>query len=238
MAGARLSGAVFEPKSLPELPGIAAAKDLEWLTYHANPVALVQPRKQFQDGGFREQERKLTYAVKRREAELSGTGWMWFNKVLFDWTCHYGMSPARPLLFGFRIWLVCSLIYRGSIQLPGKAGLYLIHRKRIYETSKPPPPDKIAVGRTAKCRFLSWTPLRWPCHEFVLLIIAMFFSLMSAFNIGFREINFGRWLRLIIPKEFDIKAEGWPRFVAGIQSLISVYLIALWVLAYFGRPFG
>jgi hypothetical protein len=61
----------------------------------------------------------------------------------------------------------------------------------------------------------------------------MFFSLMSAFNIGFRDINFGRWLRLL-----DIKAVGWARVVAGWKSLISVYLIAMWVLTYFGRPFG
>ena len=61
--------------------------------------------------------------------------------------------------------------------------------------------------------------------------------LMSAFNIGFREINFGRWLRLLPRTEYDLKAKGWARSVAGFQSLISVYLIALWVLTYFGRPF-
>jgi len=66
----------------------------------------------------------------------------------------------------------------------------------------------------------------------------MFFSLMSAFNIGFRDINFGRWLRLLTRHEFDIKAVGWARVIAGWQSLISVFLIALWVLTYFGRPFG
>ena len=65
----------------------------------------------------------------------------------------------------------------------------------------------------------------------------MFFSLMSAFNIGFRDINFGRWLRLLTRQEFDIKAVGWARVIAGWQSLISVYLIALWALTYFGRPF-
>jgi hypothetical protein len=29
-----------------------------------------------------------------------------------------------------------------------------------------------------------------------------------------------------------------PRFVSGFQSLLSVYLLALWALTYFGRPFG
>jgi len=70
------------------------------------------------------------------------------------------------------------------------------------------------------------------------LRICMFFSLMSAFNIGFRDINFGRWLRLLTRQEFDIKAVGWARVVAGWQSLISVFLLALWILTYFGRPFG
>jgi len=65
----------------------------------------------------------------------------------------------------------------------------------------------------------------------------MFFSLMTAFNIGFRDINFGRGLRLLTRQEFDIKPSGWARVIAGSQSLISVYLLALWVLTYFGSPF-
>ena len=59
---------------------------------------------------------------------------------------------------------------------------------------------------------------------------------MSAFNIAFRDINFGHWLRLLTRQEFDIKAVGWARVIAGLRSLTSVYLIALWVLTYFGPP--
>ena len=67
---------------------------------------------------------------------------------------------------------------------------------------------------------------------------ALFFNRMSAFNIGFRDINFGRWLRMLTRREYDLKAVGWARTVSGFQSLLSVYLIALWVLTCFGRPFG
>ncbi|KKK50934.1 hypothetical protein LCGC14_3120060, partial [marine sediment metagenome] len=42
-------------------------------------------------------------------------------------------------------------------------------------------------------------------------------SLMSTFNIGFRELNFGRWIRMLQPREFDIKAHGTPRIVSGVQ---------------------
>jgi hypothetical protein len=79
-----------------------------------------------------------------------------------------------------------------------------------------------------------WIPamqLVW--REWQMLFWALFFALMTAFNIEFRDINFGRWLRLLTGSEYDRKAKGWARTVAGRQSLFSVYLIALWVLTYF-----
>jgi len=120
LSEARLDRALFEPRSLPELRGIATAQNLELLTYAETPDALV--RKQFENGGFRDQERKITYALKRREAELAcqkcrsrklseehearaivlpsdsvlaNCGSFILNRVFFDWTCQYGMSPGR-----------------------------------------------------------------------------------------------------------------------------------------------
>lgn len=43
---------------------------------------------------------------------------------------------------------------------------------------------------------------------------------------------------MLTKHECNLKAVGWARRVSGFQSLLSVYLIALWVLSYFGRPFG
>jgi hypothetical protein len=54
----------------------------------------------------------------------------------------------------------------------------------------------------------------------------------------FRDINFGRWLRLLTKREYDLKEASWARTVSGFHSLLIVYLIALWVLTYFGMPFG
>jgi hypothetical protein len=59
----------------------------------------------------------------------------------------------------------------------------------------------------------------------------------SAFHIGWRELNVGAWISRIQPKEYEMRATGWVRVAAGLQSLLSVYLIALWTLTYFGRPF-
>ena len=64
-----------------------------------------------------------------------------------------------------------------------------------------------------------------------------YFSLLTAFHIGWRELNVGNWIARIQPREFTLRATGWVRVVSGVQSLISVYLLALAVLTYFGRPF-
>jgi hypothetical protein len=233
--------AKFEPDSLPALRGISLAHNLELLTYNYNPAALAQLRKQFEDVGLREQERKITYALKRQEAKLAWAQGNFasfiFNEVFFDSTSQYGMSPGRPLILGVVLWFLCSLLYFVCMHTPGEAGLYRVYGKGILNSpSIQQRVEKISSRRTTRLRSSRWLVqvFRRECR---LLRTSMFFSLMSAFNIGFRDINFGRWLRLLTRQEFDIKALGWARVIAGWQSLISVYLIALWVLTYFGRPF-
>src|SRR5260370_5211315 len=83
---ADLQGTIFEPKSNPEIRSIAVTNHLELITYGNNPDALVQLRKQFQENGFRTQERKITYALSRRKAERDGPAERWFETVAFDWT--------------------------------------------------------------------------------------------------------------------------------------------------------
>jgi hypothetical protein len=72
---------------------------------------------------------------------------------------------------------------------------------------------------------------------FSLLSLGLYFSFLSAFSLGWRELNVGTWIARMQPREYVLRATGWVRTVAGIQSLLSVYLLALWVLTYFGRPF-
>ena len=66
---------------------------------------------------------------------------------------------------------------------------------------------------------------------------ALFFSVLSAFHIGWKELSVGSWIARLNPSEYTLKATGWVRTVFQRSSLISVYLLALAVLTYFGRPF-
>jgi hypothetical protein len=232
---AEMQNAIYEPKSSPDIRNIGGAKYLELLTYDDNPDALVQLRKQFQEGGFRSQERKITYALSRRKAELDGFVERWFQRVAFDLTCQYGMNPGRALQIWLALLLFCWLVYAVFIHIPGESGIYRL-QKAGGPTAKEESEEQIRP-RTISSRPLWRYPLQLIYQELRVFFWAGFFSLMSAFNIGFRDINFGRWLRLLPKTEYDLKAKGWARTVAGFQSLISVYLIALWVLTYFGRPF-
>jgi uncharacterized protein YjbI with pentapeptide repeats len=268
MSQARVERAIFEPSSLPQVRGIASASRLEHLSYFTNPDALAQLAKQFQDGGFRTQERQIVYAIKRRQAELlsySCLGWKqdepyeelkkWydsaisdciaygFNVVFFDLSCQYGMTPGRPLVLVVALWLFSAILYCIFMNHNGRSGIYVVgfrlggggtNRQGLQLRLRP------IARRTLKAHRSKYNllfPFRWLWQEWRVVRIALYFSLMAAFNIGFREIDFGKWLRMLSKREYDLKAVGWVRTISGLQSLFSVYLIALWVLTYFGRPF-
>jgi len=272
-ADARFDGTIFEPASIPaDIRSLATLIGLDEVTYGTNPDALVQLRKQFRDADFEEQERRITYAIKRRQAELLLAACsaanvsaivnciaFAFNRIFFDITCQYGMTPSRLLMAALVVWLICSAIYYLFIRFRRRGSLYLVPFVQVVGR------EKLTIRSIQQMRRRridsrnlierikgSWTNRgtrwravavlaavrRWMRQELALLRAALFFSAMSAFNIGFRDINFGRWIRLLTAREYDIKAKGPVRIIAGFQSLISLYLVALWFLTYFGRPFG
>jgi hypothetical protein len=145
------------------------------------------------------------------------------------------MNPGRPVILAFAVWLFCSFFYSVFMHLRGRSGIYFVAKSMRREK------EVVRRARIKPLRIMASSKWKYALYllrrEWHLFCAAMFFSAMSAFNIGFRDINFGRWLRLLTKREYDVKAFGWTRVVAGFQSLISVYFIALWVLTYFGRPF-
>jgi hypothetical protein len=172
--------------------------------------------------------------TENKKNKLQGR-WFWYllDRVLFDWTCQYGMDYGRPLVFASYLWFICTAIYLFIIIFGKRAAI-------VKEYKKSPGKDKQLTLDTsdlsAKSNKLEVILLVvW--REMKLLGWAMFFSLMSAFNIGFRDFNFGRWLRMLLPQELDLRPVGFARTVSGVQALLSVYLFALFLLTYFGRPF-
>lgn len=239
LENAYLKGSRFEPDSLPAVENIAYAINLNQLIYRKNPTALILLKKLLQDAGFREQARMVNTSYRRALTRHNQSVIGNMETVFFDYTCEYGSNNTRLLWILNYILICCTFLYWSALHISkGHSGLYLLYsgkevnigneRIRIHKISY-----RLSLhskGFVAIVLFIR--------SEYKALETAFFFSLMSAFNIGFREINFGRWIRLLQCQEFDLKANGWPRFVSGLQSLLSVYLVALWLLSQFGDFFN
>ena len=221
MRFAILDFAVFHPASVPLGKDIVGAKDLETLRFE-RPHAMVQLREAFKVGGFRQEERLITCMIKRNEQMKAGFVEETLLFILFDLTCAYGASPARPLKILAVLIPVFAMLYFFGLRAKGDGGIWKVWpedrvRKDIGDEDEP--------ERLTPTNHLgdSW--------------LVLFFSLLSAFHVGWRELNVGNWLLRIHRGEYTLRATGWVKSVSGVQSLISVYLLALSVLTYFGRPF-
>lgn len=226
---AELGGVIFEPKagSLPDIAAISSAKNLSKLRYEDSPHALVELRESFKKAGLLAQERKITYAIKHASRKALWKRGVWgkfeslFNLIFFERTCLYGMKPGRPLIL--MLMIICFLTIPYTIALmwpPEKDGIWQIwFSDRVRKHLGSDEPIRLHLGflRAVKAGF--------------------FFSILSAFSIGFREINVRTWIVRLQRQEYILRATGWVRTLAGLQSLISVYLMSLWILTYFGRLF-
>jgi hypothetical protein len=187
-----------------------------------------------QKAGLRDLEREATFAIERGETEHSLENWKEnpagaaegiFRYVAFDLTTRYGMRPSRALLLIAALWLLLIPIYARPIwqmKRPPTAGsIYRIWPKDRVGVQEPTLDTQEQLHRHG------WAAIGWSAY----------FSLLSAFQVGYREFSVGSWLSRAQPRDFALQATGWVRTVSGIQSLLSVYLLAMWLLTYFGRPF-
>ena len=206
LAEADLSCALYEPKSGgPEIrgptpAGLATADNLCRLTYHDSPHGLLALRKTLRELGDRDRERMLTFAIRYEERlrdsekarertpltrayektlERKGiekrVGAM-FDYWAFEWTCDYGMSPGRPLLLLFLFMLLFTIPYTVALwRFDENSGIFEVPSKDRDAIAAEPPPHLLGRGRGT--------------HWFKLVRQALWFSVISAFQIGWREIN-------------------------------------------------
>jgi hypothetical protein len=189
-----------------------------------SPHGLVLLRNAFKASGMRQQERQVTYSLMRSNRINEGGLVATLQYALFEVTTKWGMSPGRPLLILVTLIPAFGLLYMIAITHPSRKGAVwrVWDKERVY---KDEPLD------------VSEPPEQLKANGYRALLYGYFFSLLSAFHIGWRELNVGSWIARLNPREYTLRSHGWVRTVSGIQSLISVYLLALAVLTYFGRPF-
>jgi len=190
-----------------------------------NFKAVAELRKVAKNSGLRSEERALTSALYKYRLEAAPPFERILVFILLYLPTDYGANPWRSLLL-FAIGIgAFSLYYIGVIIRQGKDkdGREGIHKIWLPERVR----EDLGENEPTRLTIRGW----------VVLWVGFYFSVLSAFNIGWRELNVGNWIARIQRREYIYRATGWTRTVSGIQSLLSVYLLALWALTYFGRPF-
>jgi uncharacterized protein YjbI with pentapeptide repeats len=258
---ADLSEVTWEAHGKPDLAMLARNEHLETLRFDNSEIGLVELRKAFMEAGIRGAERKVNYALQRARTDhlwndgLEGrnpTVWdrlarneVGFRKVFFDWTCRYGLDPGRALRFIAYLCGLCAIPYAAAMfQRPrvkqnhsdwqvnappdtSQSGIWAIPlEKRVSSGSSDPALVHVDLEKEGWAKGL--------CRA---LTMGLFFSVISAFSTGYKDLDVGRWIERIKRNETTLRGTGWVRVVSGLQSLASFYLLALWLLAYFGRPF-
>jgi hypothetical protein len=165
----------------------------------------------------------VTYAVKHWERINTGGVAGALAYLLFEITSDWGLSPGRPLKLVILLILVFAAPYMAAVVRAAETGSGIW---RVW------PRDRIDGEEGRR------NPRRVRENGYLALAWALYFSLLSAVHLGWRDPGVGGWIARIHPQEYALRATGWVKAVSGVQSLVSLYLIALWALTTFARPFG
>jgi uncharacterized protein YjbI with pentapeptide repeats len=253
LGGANVSGAKFDADldSFPDAGEMAYAKNLSKLNFSDSDAALEKLRTEFKADGLHDQARELTYAIRHSELNAIAkdgsfkhpTWERYTNYYLFEVTSEYGMSPRKiltPLIYliaAFTVAYLVSIVISSHLQNP-HSGIWAVWSKDRIDKSEGSASPLLLTEGFPPSRFSETVVGKW-CRKVKLsaMVLAFYFSVLSALRIGWREFNVGSWLVRIQKREYVLQATGWVRVMSGIQSLISVYLIALFLLTYFSTPF-
>ncbi len=226
-----------DANSLPDIVGISFVDDLEQAKCK-EPDTLSALREEFGKRGRTDREAAVAYAIGRNATFNARFPLNWLRWVALDLTYGYGLKPGRALLWLLGLMVVFTPFYVAAQRRGGaEGGIWATWPSdRIVKDKDQDQPLLITHG------FRSIAvpgPLRPTAREGLSVwALAIYFSLLSAFRIGWHDLNFGTWFTRLQAREYLLKASGWVRVVSGIQSLLSVYLFGLWVIAMFGNGTG
>lgn len=230
--GGTFNNMLFQPENGRSLM-IIGATGLSTIEF-ANPRPIMEVRKNIRDSGLRRDERALTSAL--RKFHLKTVPWheRYAETYLFGgWITDFGAEPWDSVVILIAAIPLFAIYYGIALGFWGNSGIWAVWPDgSVYKEQNNP----IRVSARF-ARNLNQIQTGSKTYWWNMLRVALQFSILSAFHIGWRDLNVGTWISRLQPREYVFKATGWVRFVSGIQSLLSVYLLALWALTYFGRPF-
>lgn len=247
---ANLQDAIFQPLlgTLPDLISLAHSKNFNTIhlaDFRGGIASYNALRNAYKKFSMRSMERMITSIIKQEEMERAWDqgGWGYLEStlsyLLFQATSDYGAKPGKPLRILLALVIILIIPYRYSLQHANrKSGIMVIWRpKRYFHWDKANVhPRELQLSKMLHAKHPDGLIAKFR-EQLRLISISFFFSLVSAVSIGWRELNVSHFLLRLQSREYTLKGRGWVRVIAGAQALICAYLIVLWALTYFGRPF-
>ena len=246
--GSYMAHVVFEPATLPDVSAFERATGLHTLRYVSSDHALIGLRDAFERHGMQAQAREVTYAIRRNQrvhawdsAEFFPKAVSLANLLLFEVPAGYGLYPGRPLYLLGMLVLVFTIPY-----------MLALFRGKVIQTGSRKKGLRTQQGDEILCRAVSATPrllqphlrqhvrgrlMRRLMRLVDAMIVGLYVSLMSCVDSGWRALGRESLHRRVLPRQHSIIAGRWIRILTSVQAMISLYLIGLWLVIYFGRPF-
>lgn len=228
----------FEPSAVTGL-SIFGAQGLATLQFFY-PKSIVALRKASGDAGMQREARAFTSAIKKNELRTAPISTRVFDEYLLGGALtDFGVNPWRPVGMLFALIPAFALIYCVSLVVERQTNIWVLHYTDV-------PVEKNQKAVRVRPRRMTPTALRehpgalvWNIFGrlFYALRVGLYFSCVSAFRIGWKDFNIGDWIARLQMRSYALKATGWIRTVSGFQSLLSLYLLVIWALSYFGSPF-
>ncbi len=217
---ANFKNSIFEPIIMEDKLSFLGANGFLSISFD-KAQAVVKLREMAKKAGFRYQERQLTAIIRKNRFRDTSFSERIFENIFLDYPTDFGANPWKCLLILSGFFFVFTYPYVLVLEMNREDGIWKVWPKERLK-------QKSGSDTPLLLKGLRGLPV---------LGYAFYFSLLTTFHIGWRDLNIGSWIVRMQPNEYILKSTGWIRFVSGLHSLISIYLLALWALSYFARPF-
>jgi uncharacterized protein YjbI with pentapeptide repeats len=235
-------------------PSTPSSRTKGWFV--ENPYPILDLRKALHDAGYRSAEAKVNLAYFRRTQKWWQVPLFdWTCAWGVDWARPIWIVLALAVFCSALYWILLrrelcmrlssprlvlnSEVYKRRSRARRRSQLFVIARRNGRERKWPVgrnfgPMPWLCLPRP-RCRrwfgrllldlmHSAFARLSW---EIPLFLTAGLFSIMSVLNLGVQGLDLGRWFRLLHTRDFDLRARGSIRLLAGVQSVVSFLLLGL-----------
>lgn len=217
--GANLSYLVFEPRLgfLPRVGAFRSVTGLSTLQSHREAGAALRELQQaIEEKGMKSEGAQVRAALNQAKGVGHYPLQSAFAQLAYQLPYEFGERPERLLIIGLLLIPTFAVFYFFALKQPRESA--------IWKIPDAPPSDPDAKPTGVMLTAHNCNPIR----------MAFIFSIRSAFRIGWKDFNVGEWLSRMHGEGYRLEAIGWVRSIAGMQSLLSVYLLALAIISYIG----